>query len=363
MRGFDRDQVLDYLRRVEAELHVLAADRDAATANAEELATHLAEARNEVASLRHEVDALSVPPTSVSGMSDRLTRMLQLATDEASEIRATATAEADELRSVVQQEVEELRGEAEAAAAKTEELARQNADQMVRAAEARAAEIAAEADRLAEELAQRRQAMEAEHAKTMAAARAEADRIVAAAGEQAAVLAEQSRRQAGAVRETTEELARTRLARSRDLAVAARYAHTQVIDHLAALRDHLDSLPGALAFDDEDAELISRTDAEDLELLNRTLPEELRFGSEASAAPADPTAVAVRDADEPAVDDAAVDEAESAVDRDDDQRDYRDLTDEFADSPEDETAALRLDEAAEKDSPYTYPGDVDRRVG
>ncbi|MDH3060720.1 hypothetical protein QEN36_15270, partial [Gordonia alkanivorans] len=52
MRGYDREQVADHLQRLDAELRVLAADRDAATANAHELASHLEEARDEIAELR-----------------------------------------------------------------------------------------------------------------------------------------------------------------------------------------------------------------------------------------------------------------------------------------------------------------------
>ena len=52
MRGFDRDQVIDHLHRVDAEMRLLAADRDAASSNAAELAAHLESARDEIAELR-----------------------------------------------------------------------------------------------------------------------------------------------------------------------------------------------------------------------------------------------------------------------------------------------------------------------
>lgn len=90
MRGYDREQVAERFRRVDADMRVLAADRDAATANANELAAHLHEARATIDELRREVDTLSVPPTTAQGMSERLSRMLQLASDEASEMRAEA---------------------------------------------------------------------------------------------------------------------------------------------------------------------------------------------------------------------------------------------------------------------------------
>ena len=65
MRGYDRDQVTDFFRRFDAEMRVIAADRDAATANARELAENLAIARDDIDELRREVNRLSVlPPPS-----------------------------------------------------------------------------------------------------------------------------------------------------------------------------------------------------------------------------------------------------------------------------------------------------------
>ena len=90
LRGYDRDQVSEQFHRYQAELRVLAADRDAASAHARELTDLLDEAQDEIDNLRREVDRLSVPPTSAEGMSDRIARMMRLASDEASEIRAAA---------------------------------------------------------------------------------------------------------------------------------------------------------------------------------------------------------------------------------------------------------------------------------
>ena len=64
--------------------------------------------RGRIDELRREVDTLSVPPTTAQGMSERLSRMLQLASDEASEMRAEASAEAAETVSVARQEAAEL---------------------------------------------------------------------------------------------------------------------------------------------------------------------------------------------------------------------------------------------------------------
>ena len=137
MRGYDRDQVIDFFRRFDAEMRVIAADRDAATANARELADNLELAREEIEELRREVNKLSVPPTTVQGMSERVSSMLRLASDEASEIRARSEAEAAETLSIARQEAEEHR----------QEIARQT-----------------------QEMNERREAMNAEHETTMHAA-------------------------------------------------------------------------------------------------------------------------------------------------------------------------------------------------
>ncbi|KXP14263.1 hypothetical protein [Tsukamurella pseudospumae] len=148
LRGYDRDQVSEQFHRYQAELRVLAADRDAASAHARELTDLLDEAQDEIDNLRREVDRLSVPPTSAEGMSDRIARMMRLASDEASEIRAAAQNESAEVRSLARQEAETTRREA---------------------------------DRIRSDMTSRREAMEQEHESTMTRAREEADRIKAEA--------------------------------------------------------------------------------------------------------------------------------------------------------------------------------------
>ncbi|CAM3266443.1 hypothetical protein [Tsukamurella hominis] len=157
LRGYDRDQVSEQFHRYQAELRVLAADRDAASAHARELTDLLDEAQDEIDNLRREVDRLSVPPTSAEGMSDRIARMMRLASDEASEIRAAAENESAEVRSLARQEAEATRREA---------------------------------DRLRADMTARREAMEREHEKTMEQARAEAERITAEAKAEAEKLSQ-----------------------------------------------------------------------------------------------------------------------------------------------------------------------------
>lgn len=146
LRGYDREQVNQTFQRYQADLRLMSADRDAASSHARELTELLDDAQDEIDNLRREVDRLAVPPTTAEGMSDRIARMMRLASDEASEIRAQAEAEAAETRSLAQQDAEEERRTAE---------------------------------RLRADMETRRTAMEAEHAKTLDAAKAEAKRIVA----------------------------------------------------------------------------------------------------------------------------------------------------------------------------------------
>ena len=249
MRGYDRDQVTDHIRQLEADLAMMAADRDSAHAHSDELLNHLDQTRARVRSLQEDVDALSVPPTTVTGMSDRLSRMLTLATEEAGEIRSTARDEAAEMISVARQDADAARSDAQTEAARTLELAQQQADKLITEAEERAAAIEQAA------------AEERERARAIVAA-AEND--------------------ASGLRGAAHHVAAARLARSRELAQAAHEAHKQIVDHLGALREHITALPGALELSDDELDLVGTTETDDLELLNRTLVGRDRFEEETS---------------------------------------------------------------------------------
>ncbi|MFT4044609.1 MAG: hypothetical protein QM673_15735 [Gordonia sp. (in: high G+C Gram-positive bacteria)] len=294
MRGFDREQVTERLQRIDAEMRVLAADRDAATANAQELAAHLHQARDQIEALRREVDTLSVPPTTAQGMSDRLSRMLQLASDEASEMRAEASAEAAETLSVARQESQQLTSDAQAEADRILADARERSAQTVAQAHAEAtrlreeaAALHAEATAAAEEDArlrsERRAAMESEHTTTMAAAhdeaahirdkaRAEADQL---ARENAQTIAEQHRialEEATRIRDTAHEIAIERLSRSRELAVKADDARIAVLAQFAEIQQKLAAFPDILR-PSADIDYTGGTAADEHELLNRVLSE------------------------------------------------------------------------------------------
>jgi hypothetical protein len=166
-RGYDREQVDEHLKRMDAELRVTAADRDAVATQVADLGVQLEGARGEIEALRAQMDSLISGLDTTDGLSDRMRRMLRLAHDEASEIRARAEADAAELRSVagqgatklherVQRELVELRAHAE----------REVAERRTRWEQQRA-----DAD-------ERRAAMEDEHFSTMHNANAEAAGII-----------------------------------------------------------------------------------------------------------------------------------------------------------------------------------------
>jgi cell division septum initiation protein DivIVA len=97
-RGYDQGQVDTHLRRMDAEIQILATDRDAALDQSAQLARELDEARARAERLRVQVRSLVSPPQSVQGMSERMRSMLRLAEDEAGEMLAQATLEADQYR-------------------------------------------------------------------------------------------------------------------------------------------------------------------------------------------------------------------------------------------------------------------------
>lgn len=151
-RGYDRKQVDEHLDRVDADLRILTADRDAAVARAAELGKQVENQRVQLVNNEREMARLAASPATMEGMGDRLQRMLRLAQDEAAEIRSRAEAEASEL--------------------------------MVRA-EADGGVLRDRYQRLIAELDHRRTAMEEEHRSVMERSKVEADKIVSEAAERA----------------------------------------------------------------------------------------------------------------------------------------------------------------------------------
>src|SRR5918994_4828691 len=142
-RGYDPHQVDAHLRRMDAEIRILVADRDAAVDQAAQLGRDLDEARLRADRLRTQVRTMAARPSDVQGMSERMRTMLRLAEDEV----------ADMLR----------RADEEVAGRLAE--ADKGAEQVVAAARAQAADIVAaaraEAERTDAEAARRRGDIEA----------------------------------------------------------------------------------------------------------------------------------------------------------------------------------------------------------
>ncbi|MGH3439397.1 MAG: chromosome segregation protein [Sciscionella sp.] len=109
-RGYSRTQVEEHLERLDADLRLLAADRDAAVSQGADLAKQLEQQRSEISDLNAQIDRLSLPPTTLEGLSERLQRMLRLAQDEAAEIKARAEAEAGHIRARAEADATVLRG-------------------------------------------------------------------------------------------------------------------------------------------------------------------------------------------------------------------------------------------------------------
>src|SRR4051812_22964153 len=170
-RGYSKIQVEEHLERVDGELRLLAADRDAAVGQAADLARQLEIARSEIDDLRGQVERLSLPPTTLEGLSERLQRMLRLAQDEATETKARAEAESGHIRAKAETDANALRARYE---------------EMLRGRDPRRAE------------------MEAEHKDVLAKARAEAAEITKAGQDERARLDTESEQRRAQVEEDFE---------------------------------------------------------------------------------------------------------------------------------------------------------------
>jgi cell division septum initiation protein DivIVA len=210
-RGYSRVQVEEHLEQLDGQLKLLATDRNAASSQAAELTAQLEVARTTIDDLRGQIDRLSLPPTTMAGLSERLQRMLQLAQEEREEVNAKAQAEADHIRSKAEADAAQLRQQYEKQLAELDERrAAMEAEHrgVIEKATAEAADITATAEsertRLDTESEQRRVAVEEDFEIAMASRRTESMRALA---EQEATSKSEAERR---VREATEEANRRR---------------------------------------------------------------------------------------------------------------------------------------------------------
>ena len=226
LRGYDRSQVADTIERLEADFRIAIADRDAAMARSADLAGQLSALHAEIDSLRRKAATASAP--TFENISERIQHMLQLAEEEAAEIRRAAEVDAMAVREQTAAEERALLERHAAGQAEVERMlaeARQNAEQIAQKAQIRADELVAKAQervaRLDAESQARRAKVEedfdiAQRARRAEAARAEEERErvstqaarqrIAAAEQHAAQLVAEAEAKAEAIRDTRDEL-------------------------------------------------------------------------------------------------------------------------------------------------------------
>jgi cell division septum initiation protein DivIVA len=214
VRGYNRQQVMEYMSRssqllanLEQHLAVARADVHRARAEAEQ-------AQAEVARLRSEQAETKPVHEEVSG---RLSQILRLAAEEADQERATAEAEIAALHSESKAEAERLISEARAEAEAGLTQARETADR---------------------ELSQARAAAE----RDVGAAREEADRLKLVSVRQADELLDDAQRRAGAINEVSNQRLETLTATHGEAVLRL----GQIRDVLADLLDR-DAAAGSLA--------------------------------------------------------------------------------------------------------------------
>ncbi|MGH4000516.1 MAG: hypothetical protein ACRDTJ_23985, partial [Pseudonocardiaceae bacterium] len=120
LRGFDRQQVIDHVEALKARVAAIGAERDAALRRSadlneqcDKLRREAAEAnaqaerlRREAAEAANQVDRLERSPLTAA--TGRLQRMLQMAEEEAAELRVSAEQESTSLRESARAEAEAL---------------------------------------------------------------------------------------------------------------------------------------------------------------------------------------------------------------------------------------------------------------
>jgi hypothetical protein len=199
-RGYDPDAVEAHLRRLDTQVQILAADRDAAVEQSRQMGVELEACRARVERLRGQVSALSEPGLITDTASERVRSMLRLVEDDIHELPSRILAQGpnasgdDKTGRVVAVCAESMRAAARVAAAAVEtehdrvaaEFATTRREDAARNAAAREA-VAAERSRVLAELetARRVHAEQIKQATAAAEATAEAERARAWADSQA----------------------------------------------------------------------------------------------------------------------------------------------------------------------------------
>src|SRR5919108_2681128 len=97
MRGYDREQVDREIGRLDDDLRVTAAERDAAAARSADLAAQLASAQAQIESLRRQLRAATETVTA-DNVDEHVKQILNSAKADAARMREEAGAEAEQIR-------------------------------------------------------------------------------------------------------------------------------------------------------------------------------------------------------------------------------------------------------------------------
>ena len=226
LRGYDRNQVAETIERLEADFRIALADRDAAVTRSTDLAGQLSAMHGEIEALRRKAATAAAP--TFENMSERISHMLRLADEEATDIRRSAEQDAQAVREQTAAEERAMQERHAAGQAEVERMiaeARQNAEQIASKTQVRADELVAKAQervaRLDAESQARRAKVEedfdiAQRARRAEAARQDEERErvsiqaarqrIAAAEQHAAQLVAEAEAKAAAIREVRDEL-------------------------------------------------------------------------------------------------------------------------------------------------------------
>jgi hypothetical protein len=178
--------VRSYVRAVEEELRLAAADRDANAELAQSLAAEIEQLRAHNARMSRQLDELSRTPVAPEAVPPRLRRMVELAKEEAAEITARAQAAAEHSWATAEEAAGRLRARYADALAEMDRTRRETEIQhrtLLQQARADATVMTTDADRRRAELdaqaAKRRHQVESDFDVAMAGRRSEAMRELA----------------------------------------------------------------------------------------------------------------------------------------------------------------------------------------
>lgn len=243
LRGYRRGQVRAYVRAVEEELRLVAADRDANAELAESLTAEIEQLRAQNARLVRQIDEMSRTPVSPDAVPPRLRRMVELAKEEAAEITARAQAAAEHSWATAEEAASRLRARYADSLTEMDRARREMEAEhrtLLQQARVAAAVMTTEADRrrteLDERAASRRARVESDFEVAMARRRTEALRELV---EQKAAAQEESTRLVDEATTTANRLVQEATSKAERLVREAAATAKQLVDEATAKAERL----------------------------------------------------------------------------------------------------------------------------